>query len=574
LEEKGVSSIIIVIAVVIAIAAAALGGYYLGTRRGGGLGDLPKYSGSQSWNIPSAYSTGIPENVNFAGYTVSGTSVQDLLNWYKDQMKGWTLENELPVTSESGMETGALIYRNGNDGAFIAVISGTGLSGTCYILGIASWSVFESLISGLGGRGAPPNALLSVTATKLDSTHYTLTISHEGGDDLNIADLQLMSSSDSSGTMQTLPFLNPSGGTTGIFSVGMKTTITCAYNGGDPAGKVVTVYIIHKPSKQKIFSSSTVAVQPSTITPPPSVVLEVTARDDPNGVLLTITHHGGDDLFLADLKVEAVNGSTSAENSNIGAGTLTVGYSLQVLVNLSVNPNDVITVYVIHVPTQQRLFADASILVQPSTIAPPNALLSVVANKVDNTHYTLTISHEGGDDLAIKDLKIQTSISASETTTVDFPGSGTFSVGSIATTSSFTYTPNVTGQVVSVYVIHEPSKQKIFSSSTIAVQPPVEGLVLTLENIVPSGGYWDARFSVFNFTGQTLTFNDSSLGLHITDTLGNPAETYSVYLQVITSIGSGETKHAGAFLDAGEYIAFSQSMEGVRSNSVSFSVPP
>ena len=103
--------------------------------------------------------------------------------------------------------------------------------------------------------------------------------------------------------------------------------------------------------------------------------------------------------------------------------------------------------------------------------APPNALLSVTATKVNDNSYTLTISHEGGDDLAIKDLKIQASTSATTTATIDFPpGTGTFSVGSIATTASWTYTPAVTGQVVAVYVIHEPSKQKIFSSPTVAVQ--------------------------------------------------------------------------------------------------------
>ena len=102
--------------------------------------------------------------------------------------------------------------------------------------------------------------------------------------------------------------------------------------------------------------------------------------------------------------------------------------------------------------------------------APPNALLAVTATKVDSTHYRLTISHEGGDDMLVNDLQIQASSSATTITTFAFPGSGTFSVGSTVTTGNIAYTPDVTGQVVTVYIIHKPSKEKIFSSSTVAVQ--------------------------------------------------------------------------------------------------------
>jgi len=124
---------------------------------------------------------------------------------------------------------------------------------------VALAAVVATLVSGLGGRGAPPNALLSVTAVKADNDHYTLTISHEGGDDLAVKDLQLQVSTSSTqmtiydfGTEMT-PDL------TGTFSVGMKvTTDNIPY--ATVTGQVVAVYIIHKPSKQKIFSSPTVAV--------------------------------------------------------------------------------------------------------------------------------------------------------------------------------------------------------------------------------------------------------------------------------------------------------------------------
>jgi flagellin-like protein len=107
--------------------------------------------------------------------------------------------------------------------------------------------------------------------------------------------------------------------------------------------------------------------------------------------------------------------------------------------------------------------------------APQNALLKITAKEVSATSYTLTISHEGGDDLAVKDLQLQVSTSAAEMTTYDFGTemnpdmTGTFSVGMKVTTDNIPYT-TVTGQVVSVYIIHKPSKQKVFSSPTVAVQ--------------------------------------------------------------------------------------------------------
>jgi len=563
--ERGVSSIIVVIVVVIAIAAAALGGYYLGTRRGVGPGSLSKYSGSQGWNIPSTYRENIPAgNVNFAGYTVSGVSVQDLLDWYKGQMTSWTLEDEVTNTSIGGITIGALIYVKGNDSAGIIVMSGAGLPNTCYILATGSELAIVSTVDLLVPRGAPPNALISVTATKVDSTHYILTISHEGGDDLTVADLQVMSTSDSSGTMQTLPFLNSSGGTTGTFSVGMKTTITCVYNGGDSAGKLVTVYIIDKPSKEKIFSSSTVAVQgtPSA----PEGLLSVTAHKvTSTSYTITISHEGGDDMNVADLQVQASSSSSGTLqtlpflNSSGGTtGTFSVGMTTTITCSYSPDvTGQVVTVYIIHKPNGEKIFASSTVAVQEggypaisavvatsdnqisitvlsgsipagqwaysvsseagsynwitgtqALSAPsvslgtyaygtwyvnvkhigtghiyfnpdinvwlsrpptPTALLSVVAHKVTSTSYTLTISHEGGDDLSISDLEIMASMNSENMATYPFPGTGTFSVG-MQTTITCSYSPDVTGLVVTVYIIHNPSKQKIFASSTVAVQ--------------------------------------------------------------------------------------------------------
>lgn len=106
---------------------------------------------------------------------------------------------------------------------------------------------------GLGGRGAPPTAMLSVSAIR-SGDNITLTIRHDGGDDLSLADITVMAS-DSTGTMATAALSS----STGKFSVGG--TITATYTYGTSASDVITVYIIHNPSKNKIFINSRILVQ-------------------------------------------------------------------------------------------------------------------------------------------------------------------------------------------------------------------------------------------------------------------------------------------------------------------------
>jgi len=110
---------------------------------------------------------------------------------------------------------------------------------------------------GEGPRGTPPSAMLTVTAENGPAANeYTLTISHEGGDDLAIDDLEIMATDDNNtGAMETYPFPG-----TGTFSVGNESTHACEFN-TDPSNEMVTVFIIHTPSKQKIFSSSYVVVR-------------------------------------------------------------------------------------------------------------------------------------------------------------------------------------------------------------------------------------------------------------------------------------------------------------------------
>jgi flagellin-like protein len=124
---------------------------------------------------------------------------------------------------------------------------------------VALAAIVAMLVSGLGGRGAPPSAMLTVTAENdhLILPNVKITISHEGGDDLIISDLELQVSL-SDDTMMTTSMSVVGGGTT--LTVGKSATASYPY-GGIATGTAITVYVIHTPSKQKMFSSSTVVVQ-------------------------------------------------------------------------------------------------------------------------------------------------------------------------------------------------------------------------------------------------------------------------------------------------------------------------
>jgi flagellin-like protein len=121
---------------------------------------------------------------------------------------------------------------------------------------VALAAIVAMLVSGLGGRGAPPSAMLGVTAKNTDPTSVMITISHEGGDDLIAADLEVQAS-DNTGAMHTVSMTTSGGGTT--LTVGGKATGTYTYGAG-PGGKAITVYVIHNPSKQKLFSNTRVIV--------------------------------------------------------------------------------------------------------------------------------------------------------------------------------------------------------------------------------------------------------------------------------------------------------------------------
>lgn len=124
---------------------------------------------------------------------------------------------------------------------------------------VALAAVVATLVSGLGGRGTPPSAMLTVVARDTGE-NVTLTIEHAGGDDLVVADLQVKATKATGLDTVWNGSTTPLGAVGTTFTVGESGTLSYDYAGVD-VGDVLTVYIIHVPSKQKIFSSTNVVVQ-------------------------------------------------------------------------------------------------------------------------------------------------------------------------------------------------------------------------------------------------------------------------------------------------------------------------
>jgi flagellin-like protein len=124
---------------------------------------------------------------------------------------------------------------------------------------VALAAIVATLVSGLGGRGAPPSVMLTVKAENSGANGVTLTIEHNGGDDLTLTDLKVQASNEN-GAMTTLENVSIVGGGTTL-TVGGKATGTYTYGSVSPINAVITVYVIHNPSKQKLFSSTSITVQ-------------------------------------------------------------------------------------------------------------------------------------------------------------------------------------------------------------------------------------------------------------------------------------------------------------------------
>jgi flagellin-like protein len=129
---------------------------------------------------------------------------------------------------------------------------------------VALAAIVATLVSGLGGRGAPPSAMLTVKAEDSGTANtLKILISHEGGDDLNLNEITISATDTDAGHMTSITgnSLVTSGGTDTL-TVGQTATGTYIYT-GFVVGSTITVFVIHNPSKQKIFSSSSIVIQPA-----------------------------------------------------------------------------------------------------------------------------------------------------------------------------------------------------------------------------------------------------------------------------------------------------------------------
>ena len=106
---------------------------------------VPIYANSQSYSVSPfiLQIVRIPtEGVTIKAYYVKNASVQDVLNWYKEKMKEYTLLNEIRYTKisvpQGSVEFGGMIYRKGNTAIGIWAMGGNfieGGKGVVYYIG-------------------------------------------------------------------------------------------------------------------------------------------------------------------------------------------------------------------------------------------------------------------------------------------------------------------------------------------------------------------------------------------------------------------------------------------------------
>jgi hypothetical protein len=153
MEQKGISvAAVVVISIIIAACVSAGVYFFLLKGEEGGVGALPKYPGSQSYDIlevgeileeSKAGGVGeMPEGAESVIYIDNDATIQEILNWYKGQMPGWTLRYEgIENYMARGTSVGCLLYGKGTEGAKIVAVSGIeGVEGTIYVLVAGPWS--------------------------------------------------------------------------------------------------------------------------------------------------------------------------------------------------------------------------------------------------------------------------------------------------------------------------------------------------------------------------------------------------------------------------------------------------
>ncbi|MEM2866698.1 MAG: type IV pilin N-terminal domain-containing protein [Candidatus Hadarchaeales archaeon] len=103
---------------------------------------------------------------------------------------------------------------------------------------------------------------------------------------------------------------------------------------------------------------------------PPSLTMSVKAENGTgNWVILRITHTGGDSVSLSDIIVKAGDDEANMGENRSLSGVLSVGNTVVVGVNCPTDyrGDNIITVYVIHKPSNQMLYNNPNIVVEASS---------------------------------------------------------------------------------------------------------------------------------------------------------------------------------------------------------------
>ncbi|MEM0358507.1 MAG: type IV pilin N-terminal domain-containing protein [Candidatus Hadarchaeales archaeon] len=117
--------------------------------------------------------------------------------------------------------------------------------------------IVATLVGGLGGKGTPPTINIQVRARSGPDNQVLLTLIHNGGDSVSLADLIVKAGDDetSLGENRALG--------TGLFSVGSSIQVWVKCPTDYRTDNIIAVCVIHKPSNQMILPFTNVTVEAS-----------------------------------------------------------------------------------------------------------------------------------------------------------------------------------------------------------------------------------------------------------------------------------------------------------------------
>jgi len=105
---------------------------------------IPLYEGAQKVPLPDTTKEdlSVPQNATMDGYTtLISNPPSEVMDWYKNNMEGWSLENE--VVSEGEPAIYMHYYKKDDNGAFIVTTTVTEPDETIIIIFTGEWSIIQ-----------------------------------------------------------------------------------------------------------------------------------------------------------------------------------------------------------------------------------------------------------------------------------------------------------------------------------------------------------------------------------------------------------------------------------------------